>query len=467
MRLRNPEDGDYRPLAGSAAEAYGCQTFHRNQKTDITIPNLSFPAYKQIISGNTAEVGGLISEDTLWDASIIRVTESVEVASNATLTINPGTRVEFTGFFKLLVRGRLWAVGQPHNPIYFTPEIEQIEEGWDGIEFLNIPAANDSSRMEHCHISYSVAKTSKEGVAQSQAGGAVSIIGVNKLCIASCLFENNRADYGAAIYCGYGSSPVIAGNLFQNNTATWNGSVLFNVYAYPKLINNTLVDNTCLAESEFYLCGAVENFNGKIPMINNIIWYNFTNHYDGSQLVCNKDYYTLSNNIEGYVGNDSNLVGDPGFYGEGENPYQLNSESLCIDQGITHALSDALAAHDVVGMVRVHGDQIDLGAYEYYDQFSSVTPQSAHLSLSCFPNPFNPCTQFVFNLPKDGQVQLTVYDLHGQQICTLVNSWQNSGRHEVSWNGLDDSGRTIASGTYFYRLVTGDFSESRIMTLLK
>jgi predicted outer membrane repeat protein len=467
MRLRHPEDGDYRPLEGSAAEAYGCRTFLADQKVEAAAHHSNQPPIGLLITGPCADVGGLISEDTTWDAGLIRVTESVEVAENATLTITPGTKVEFAGFFRLLVRGRLWAVGLPHNQIHFTAEAGQLEEGWDGIDFMNIPAANDSSRLEHCRLSYAVARPSKNGTTRAQTGGAVSIVGVNKLAIASCLFEHNQADYGAAIYCGYGSSPVIAGNLFQNNSAVLNGSVLFSVYAYPKLINNTLVGNTCLEESEFHLCAAVENFNGKIPLINNIIRDNFTNHHDQAQLVSNKDYYTLANNIEGYDGNDSNLDEDPGFVGAGDNPYQLMNGSICIDMGQDHTLASALADHDILGFDRVCGAGLDLGAYEYCGDFSPVAPAVSRPSLTCVPNPFNPRTRIIFELPHDSPVKLSVYDLKGHLVCTLVHSWKNAGRHEIPWNGCDESNRAQASGTYLYRLQTGHYAVSRTMTLVR
>jgi len=467
MRLRNPAGGDYRPLEDSAAEAYGCRTFGARNKTRDDFVSSTPPPTGLLFTGTTVDVGGLISGDTTWDADLIRVLESVEIAENASLTITPGTRVEFEGFFRLLVRGRLWAVGDAENRIHFTAATGQMDEGWDGIDFLNIPAANDSSRLEQCYIANAVARPAKGGTARAQNGGAISIIGENKLAIASCIFENNRADYGAAIYCGYGSSPVLAGNLFQYNTAVWNGSVLFNVYAYPKLINNTLVGNTCLAESEFHLCGAVENFNGKIPLINNIIWYNFTNHHSGGQLVSPKDYYTLSNNIEGYEGNETNLDIEPGFLGEDEDPFQLIKDSICIDRGMQHALSSALAGRDLMGKARYCEDAIDLGAYEYCGELSPAAVPSPHLSLTCVPNPFNPRTQISFYQPDDGLVNITIYDLQGRRVRTLVDTWQTAGHHQTSWNGSDQSHRPQASGTYLYQLKTEHGSITRRMTLVR
>ncbi len=465
MRLRHPEDGDYRPLEDSAAEAYGCRTFALGQKeAPVASPP---PPAGLLLSGRSIDVGGLITEDTTWDADLVRVLDTVEVSEEACLTIAPGTKVEFTGFFRLLVRGRLWAVGSPDRRIFFTAESGQQDQGWDGIDFLNIPAAIDSSRLEHCHLSYAAAVPAKNGTARPQTGGAVSVIGVNKLAIASCEFELNRADYGAAIYVGYGSSPVVAGNLFHHNTAVWNGSVLFNVYAYPKLINNTIVHNICLAESEYHLCGAVENFNGKIVLINNIIRENITNHYDGAQTVESKDYYTHSNNIEGYVGNITNLDVDPGFYEDGKYPYQLINGSSSIDQGMDDPLASALASYDITGNDRICGMKLDLGAHEYCGEISSATPAASQLVLSCVPNPFNPRTRIIFDLPQDGPVKLSVYDVQGHLVRTLIDTRKSAGLHEVPWDGRDHNNRALASGTYLYRLQTGQDAVSRTMTLVR
>ncbi len=470
MRLRHPNEGDFRPLKDSPAEAYGCQTFAPDQawlrKTNGP-PAPTSPSPGNLLLGTALAVGGLISVDTIWDAELIQVQTSVEIAENVTLSITPGTRVEFEGFFRLLVRGRLWAVGEPDQRIIFTASEEQQIEGWDGIEFLNVPALNDSSRLEHCHLSHAVARADKYGTARAQTGGAVSIVGVNKLAIAACEFTNNRAEYGAAIYCGYGSSPVLAGNLIHHNTALWNGSALFSVYAYPKLINNTIVDNTCLAESEFHLGTAVENFNGKIVLLNNIIRGNATNHYSGAQLVEPRDFYTQANNIEGYLGNMTNIDRDPEFRGTGAHPYQLSSDSSCIDLGQEDDLMMALAPFDLSGKNRLCGPALDLGAYEYCSEPSAVLPEKTRTKLTCVPNPFNPRTRILFELGQAGPVHLAIYDLKGHLVETLLDGWQDAGHHETIWDGKSQAHQNQSSGIYLYRLQTEKGSLVRTMTLLR
>jgi len=79
-----------------------------------------------------------------------------------------------------------------------------------------------------------------------------------------------------------------------------------------------------------------------------------------------------------------------------------------------------------------------------------------------YPNPFNPSTSIRFNLPQAGYVALTVYDLFGREIATLVDGQKPAGSHEVAF----DAGH-LASGTYLYRLTAGSFVEMKRMILLK
>jgi len=84
------------------------------------------------------------------------------------------------------------------------------------------------------------------------------------------------------------------------------------------------------------------------------------------------------------------------------------------------------------------------------------------------PNPFNPQTTIAFEIPGQQEVSLRVYDLSGRWVRDLVaGESYTTGRHEVVWNGRDDAGRQVASGTYFYRLEAGAFSETKRMVLVK
>ena len=83
------------------------------------------------------------------------------------------------------------------------------------------------------------------------------------------------------------------------------------------------------------------------------------------------------------------------------------------------------------------------------------------------PNPFNPSTIVEYALPKDAQVNLSIYNVLGQHVKTLVDDMQRAGKQTVTWDGTDNGGNSVASGVYFYKIRAGDFSSTKKMLLLK
>jgi hypothetical protein len=107
-----------------------------------------------------------------------------------------------------------------------------------------------------------------------------------------------------------------------------------------------------------------------------------------------------------------------------------------------------------------------LGALTGVDESSPSAPLVSQL-LQNRPNPFNPRTEIVFDLARDGLTRLAVFDAHGRMVRLLVDQALNRGRHEAQWDGLDQSGRAAASGVYFYRLETRGTRDTRRMVLLR
>lgn len=84
-----------------------------------------------------------------------------------------------------------------------------------------------------------------------------------------------------------------------------------------------------------------------------------------------------------------------------------------------------------------------------------------------YPNPFNPSTTIVFELHKGAMVELTVYDVLGNKIKTLLAETKNAGRYAAVWDGSDEHGRSAAGGIYFCRLLCDGFSATRRMIYMK
>jgi hypothetical protein len=94
-------------------------------------------------------------------------------------------------------------------------------------------------------------------------------------------------------------------------------------------------------------------------------------------------------------------------------------------------------------------------------QISSEIPKEFSLSQN-YPNPFNPMTKIKFSVPNSSNVNITVFDVLGRHITTLVNEKLNAGTYETEWNA-----NSMPGGVYFYRIETEDFSETKKMILVK
>lgn len=91
-----------------------------------------------------------------------------------------------------------------------------------------------------------------------------------------------------------------------------------------------------------------------------------------------------------------------------------------------------------------------------------------HLKFTgAVPNPFNPATDIKFTLPQSADVSLKLYDVSGRLIRSLLTEYLPEGSHGVRWNGQDDAGRSVASGTYFARLVAGKETSVKPLVLVR
>ncbi len=92
---------------------------------------------------------------------------------------------------------------------------------------------------------------------------------------------------------------------------------------------------------------------------------------------------------------------------------------------------------------------------------------SAYLLAQNYPNPFNPKTGFLYSIPRRSMVRLEIFNLLGERIKILVNEEEEGGNYKVTWDGKDETGSSVASGVYLYRLRADGFSSTRKMVLLR
>jgi len=84
-----------------------------------------------------------------------------------------------------------------------------------------------------------------------------------------------------------------------------------------------------------------------------------------------------------------------------------------------------------------------------------------------YPNPFNPSTKINYSLKDDGRVSLQIYNIKGQLVKTLVDERKETGNYVVTWNGKDNSRKSVASGVYFYKMKTQNYNSTKKMILMK
>jgi hypothetical protein len=115
------------------------------------------------------------------------------------------------------------------------------------------------------------------------------------------------------------------------------------------------------------------------------------------------------------------------------------------------------------------GEPLTLGGIEALETEAKTPPYAASFRLrQNVPNPFKPATTISFEVPNGGaNVSLRIYDVAGRLIRTLVDGYEPSGIRAVSWNGKNDTGRSVPGGVYFYQLTAPSFSKTKKMLLLE
>lgn len=125
------------------------------------------------------------------------------------------------------------------------------------------------------------------------------------------------------------------------------------------------------------------------------------------------------------------------------------------NDGMAFGLFAALPDGSVLALPAAGGTDIEM------DKSGDLIAMKAGLEQN-YPNPFNPITTIAYSVPREGRVNLRIYDIRGRIVQDLVDEVQGPGRHEITFDGS-----RLASGMYMYQVISGDFTETRRMTLVK
>lgn len=144
-----------------------------------------------------------------------------------------------------------------------------------------------------------------------------------------------------------------------------------------------------------------------------------------------------------------------------------NNNSLTRNPDASISVGDPFVEHLTVSTAASSpGTTIDGQTTTGIEVVDNSMPVSYQLQQN-YPNPFNPSTEINFSIPERGFVKLTIFDIRGREIKSLVNKEMNAGVYKVNWDGTNGSGVLVSTGVYLYRIVANNFAQSRKMILLK
>ena len=109
------------------------------------------------------------------------------------------------------------------------------------------------------------------------------------------------------------------------------------------------------------------------------------------------------------------------------------------------------------------------GKLHVYDlnRSGSLINQFQGKEFENYPNPFNPVTSISYELSKESLANITIYDMLGNKVKTLINAQQRSGYHTINWDSTNNLGGKVSAGMYIYIIQAGEFRQAKKMVLLK
>ena len=258
------------------------------------------------------------------------------------------------------------------------------------------------------------------------------------------------ADYdGGGIFC-FNSSPTLSFLVIYDNYAALYGGGIFLWNSNPILSNIVISNNQAGGgpSNDPNVGGGIYSGSESNPVITNtIIWGNLPE----SDVVIGQASISYSNIQDGYEG-EGNIDGDPLFCNPDSGDYTLAENSPCIGTGENGVNMGAFGVGCEPIILTVSND--------------AILPISFALHQN-YPNPFNPVTTLRYNLPENSLVNITIYDMLGRQVKTLINQIQDVGYRSVIWDATNDYGKPVSAGIYLYQIQAGEYISTKKMVLLK
>ena len=255
----------------------------------------------------------------------------------------------------------------------------------------------------------------------------------------------NSSSYGGGISFDRYTSSVITGNSITNNNAEEGGGIGCFVFSSPSITNNTISENSADTKGGGIYC----YYNSSATITNTIIWDNTASLGSDIYVYFSDPSINYCDVMGGWDG-EGNIDADPLFCNIDSGDYTLAANSPCVG----------------TGEYGVNMGAFGVGCGTILSVDDNIIPQKFALYQN-YPNPFNPVTTLRYNLPEDALISITIYDMMGRQIKTLINSMQAAGYRSIQWNATNDAGSPMSAGIYSYMIQAGEFRQTKKMVLLK
>ena len=454
--------------------------------------------------GTIVNPGPILGEWRSQVSSPYFIEGDIYIPEGEKLFIEAGSQIVFRGPYQFSIsqNAQLIAKGSKTDSIIFTAE--DIDEGWQGILFKD---SGDDDTLAYCVLSHA----NRTATSTLSRGGVISIddssptithsrIANNKTFlnggglylansnafITDTRFEANISPINGGALFMDNSSPTILKTIFCNNQASCGGAI-YATKSSPTFTNVTIADNKALTNGGAIALGK----ECQIEIENAIIWANEAQHGSTLAITTTSNLGMISfdySNIDTtdnwlYQGSQAPiewkkgiLCTDPLFTNQFNCIYTLQEESPCIDAGNPdtsyndtedcnksgYALIPAMGTvSNDMGAYGGHGS----GLWLKMDEKIAFVP-NAYVLYQNYPNPFNPKTVISWNVGATREspihVDLSIYNVLGQKVTTLVAGKQKAGFHSVEW---DASG--LASGVYYYKIQAGEFVDTKKLVLLR
>jgi hypothetical protein len=407
------------------------------------------------IKGQTIVPEGNVNGIWTITGSPYQIAGNITVPAGETLEIQAGVKVEFQGYYKLLVYGKLQALGEKNNMIHFTVNDttgfwnDTVNDGaWNGIELRD--NNSDLSVIDYCKMEFvkssvfysssymkivfknNIIYNNKEGL-DLHYGYAIIFSEESNIYILNNKVFNNYYSF----YFGNINNLVFSNNLVYNNNGGINASAdVFGILSNSTICNNKHTGlNLTLSNLYIYNCIIYGNsgwFNndGKQCYFD---WgtYNFYNCDIQNISYCENPGtpgdITVNYSIEEPPKFINPTAGAGPRYNAFDADWRLSPTSPCIDAGFPDTTGLGIPTKDLAGETRVYNGVIDMGAYEYNGY--TGTNKSDNKQISIYSVPSNRTVNILFNNIISKNVNIYVYNISGQIVYS--NTLANSDRYNI------------------------------------